>query len=239
MLEAAIPGLCDHHVAVVAFSIAGRRIGQITPGPGCDDVGGVLGVSTPAQHVVGVDEEIGLLGWRAAEKICAALSMETLVGGRVQDQQCPPQETTCSSRFALGDVVEEVAADAEHPTAQADLALTVRPDGVDRVGEEVVTWPGSAGAPMVTTAVASGIRDAAASTAAPPRLCPISNAGSLLGGPQVVSGGDQVVDVGGKVGVGEVALAGAQAGEVEPQHGYPKRPVPRRYPAPRGCPCCR
>ena len=38
------------------------------------------------------------------------------------------------------------------------------------------------------------------------------------GAAQMVRGRDEVVDVGGEVGVGKVAFAGPQAGEVEPQH---------------------
>ena len=41
------------------------------------------------------------------------------------------------------------------------------------------TWAGSNGAPMVATARASGIFAAAASTAAPPRLCPARICGAM------------------------------------------------------------
>ena len=36
---------------------------------------------------------------------------------------------------------------------------------------------------------------------------------------QVIGGGDQIVDVGGKMRVGEFAFAAAEAGEIETQHG--------------------
>ena len=35
----------------------------------------------------------------------------------------------------------------------------------------------------------------------------------------MVGGGDQIVDVRGKVGVGKLAFAGAEPGEIEAQHG--------------------
>jgi hypothetical protein len=41
-----------------------------------------------------------------------------------------------------------------------------------------IVWAGSAGPAMVTTARASGTSAAAASTAAPPRLCPMRSAGA-------------------------------------------------------------
>ena len=72
---------------------------------------------------------------------------------------------------------------------------------------------------MVTTAFASGIWPAAARIAAPPRLWPIRIAGGSAGFAQMIGGADEIGDVGGEGRIGEIALAGAEAGEVEPQHG--------------------
>ena len=72
---------------------------------------------------------------------------------------------------------------------------------------------------MVTTARASGIfmrggqhRGAAQAVADQDRR-------RLLGFAQMVGGRHQIVDIRGKVRVGEFAFAGAQAGEIEAQHG--------------------
>ena len=81
-----------------------------------------------------------------------------------------------------------------------------------------VTCAGSEGAAMVTTAFASGICPAAARIAAPPRLWPIRIAGALPRLAQMIGGADEIGDVGGKGRVGEIAFAGAEPGEVEPQH---------------------
>ncbi len=45
--------------------------------------------------------------------------------------------------------------------------------------------------------------------------------GRLVVAPQIVGGADEILDVGGEVGIGEVALRRAEPGEVEAQHGHP------------------
>src|SRR5262249_6678932 len=97
-----------------------------------------------------------------------------------------------------------------------------------------VTWLGSQGAAIVTTARASatsaraGLRDfsrrgehgGAAETVADEdrrRLRPAA---------QLVRGGDEIADVGGKRRVGELTLTGAEPGEVEAQHGDAERGEP-------------
>jgi hypothetical protein len=40
---------------------------------------------------------------------------------------------------------------------------------------------------------------------------------------QEIGGGDQVFDVGREIGVGEFAVAGTEAGEIEAQHGHAER----------------
>ena len=78
-----------------------------------------------------------------------------------------------------------------------------------------VTWAASQGAAIVTTALASGICPAAASTAAPPRLWPIRIAGACRVAQRRP---DEIGDIRGEVAIGEFAVAGAQAGEIEAQH---------------------
>ena len=85
------------------------------------------------------------------------------------------------------------------------------------------TCPGSAGAAIVTTARASGMRPAAASTAAPPRLCPIRIAGAMNFCAQMIGGRDQIRDIRGERGVCEFAFARAKSGEVEAQDGEAER----------------
>src|SRR5262245_37993674 len=45
--------------------------------------------------------------------------------------------------------------------------------------------------------------------------------GRLIVAPQIVGGADQILDVGGEAGIGEVALRRAKPGEVEAQHSDP------------------
>ena len=72
---------------------------------------------------------------------------------------------------------------------------------------------------MVTTARASAIFGAAAMTAAPPRLWPIRIAGAPWSVAQRIGGGDQILDVRGKLRVGKFPFAGAKPGEIEAHHG--------------------
>ena len=82
----------------------------------------------------------------------------------------------------------------------------------------LTTWAGSIGAAMVTSARASAIFGAAASTAAPPRLWPMRIAGGAIARAQMIGGGDQILDVRGEMRVGEFALAHPESGEIEAHH---------------------
>ena len=81
-----------------------------------------------------------------------------------------------------------------------------------------VTWAGSDGAPIVTTALASGICPAAARTAAPPRLWPIRIAGPFRSSRRWSAARTRSAIFDEKVEFAEIALAGAEAREVEPKH---------------------
>ena len=70
---------------------------------------------------------------------------------------------------------------------------------------------------MVTTALASGIcrRRQNRST---PEAVPDQDRRRFAGISQMVGGPHEIGDIRGEGGVGEIAFAGAEAGEVEPQH---------------------
>ena len=82
-------------------------------------------------------------------------------------------------QIVFGDVVEEFAADVKRPARQRDFDLAVLADVLDAIGEQAGDMRRIGGAAMVTTALASGICEAAANIAAPPRLWPIRIAGLL------------------------------------------------------------
>ena len=58
--------------------------------------------------------------------------------------------------------------------------------------------------------------------------------------PQMIGGGDQIVDIRRERGVGELALAGAEPGKIEAQHrDAVQLQAPRQYAAPPCCSCRR
>ena len=81
---------------------------------------------------------------------------------------------------------------------------------------------------MVTTALASGICAGGGQNRGAAEAVADQDRGRFSGLAQMVGGPHEIGDVGGEGGVGEIAFAGAEAGEVEPQHrdafGRQRRP---------------
>ena len=140
------------------------------------------------------------MGCFAAVKIALAFSMPTsIVGRRMEHQQRLAQDREAIRQLLLGDVVEKFLADAERPAGERHLDLALSRDLATCSLNRPATCAGSDGAAMVATARASGMRCAAASTAAPPRLWPIRIAGARERLAQMIGGGDQIVDVRGEM----------------------------------------
>src|SRR5664279_4464504 len=96
---------------------------------------------------------------------------------RDRDQQRGPQVRDPVGLRLPADVVQEPPTEAERPPADQHVGLPTGPDLRRHAGQHVRDVRRVAGAPMVTTAVTSGTRSAAARTAAPPTECPTSNWG--------------------------------------------------------------
>ena len=119
----------------------------------------------------------------------------------------------------FGDVVEEVRRMRNGRPASATSTSPLLADRRRLLPEQAGDMRRDRPAPRSSPPRAPpGMRCAAASTAAPPRLWPIRIAGALMRLAQMVGGGDQIVDVRGERRVGELAFAGAEAGEIEAQH---------------------
>ena len=86
-----------------------------------------------------------------------------------------------------------------------------------------VTWAGSQGAAIVTTARASGTCEAAASTAAPPRLWPMRIAGARPGRRSAFAAATRSATLEEKVVLANSPSLDAEPGEVEAQHGDTER----------------
>ena len=130
---------------------------------------------------------------------------------------CRP--ATCPAEILLGDVVEQRAANTERPAVERDLDLALAGDLGDAVAEQtgdvrrierrIDRYHGA----RLGDAVRGSEHRGAAETVTDQdrrrrqRL------------PQMIGGSDQIVDIRGESGVGELAFAGAEPGEIETQHG--------------------
>ena len=109
---------------------------------------------------------------RGGEDRARILDADHVVGRRMHHQQRLAQLARRTGELLLGDIVEELLADAERAAGERDLRLARLADVVRRAGGTVpVTWRGIGRAPRSSRPRAPpGSAPAAASTAAPPRL---------------------------------------------------------------------
>ena len=92
----------------------------------------------------------------------------------------------------------------------------------DESSKRPLTWSASAGAPIVTTARTSAASPAIDRTAAPPSEWPTRICGAACSARNQSIAAAQIGRIGREVRVGELPLAGTQAGEVEAEHGEPR-----------------
>ena len=163
------------------------------------------------------DEALGVLG--RDEDGTSVVDGDGLVERRVEDQERLAQAGDTLGQALTLDILQELLLDAEGPAGEQHLGLAGPFDLVPRAGE-VVCHMGRVGRGtdgrhrLGVGDVAGGSQHSSATQAVADQ-----DGGGAVVVPEVVRGGHQVGNVGGEVGVGELALAMAQAGEVEAQHG--------------------
>ena len=175
-----------------------------------------------------------LLGCLAARKIRVAFSMPTVSSvGRVHHQQRLVQFCHLRHQIVFGDVVEEFAADVERAAGERDLDLALGADVLDLVLEKMRDM-GRIGR-RCDGDDRLGFRNLSGGGEyrGAPKTVPDQDRRGFVGFPQMIGGEHEIGDVGGECRIGEFAFAGAEAGEVEPQHrnalvGELKRDAPRR-----------
>ena len=118
----------------------------------------------------------------------------------------------------LGDVVEEFALDVEGTAGERDLDLAVLADVLDLVGEQAGDMGGIGGRGdgddgLGVRNLPGGGEDRRAAEAVADQ-----DRRRLSGFAQMIGGAHEIGDVGGKGRVGEIAFAGAEPREIEPQH---------------------
>ena len=177
--------------------------------------------------MIGTRERTKLFGCFAVDEDARrVVDADQLVGRRMEYEQRLVQMRDAVHQHLLGDVVEEFAATVNgrpaSVTSASPLSRIVPTCSLNRPA----TCAGSDGAAIVTTQRDSGDamrggqhRGAAEAVADQDRRRAMRLA-------QMIGGGDEIVDIGREMRVGEFALAAAESGEVEAQHGDPDHRQP-------------
>ncbi len=118
----------------------------------------------------------------------------------------------------LGDIIDELALDAERPAGERNLHLALLPDVLDTILEKVsdmrgIGWRCDGDDGLGFRNLSGGGEDRSAA-----KTVPDQDRRRLARLPQMIGGKHEIGDIRGKRRIGEIALAGAEPGEVEPQH---------------------
>ena len=174
----------------------------------------------PVDEVIGAGERNEALGMlRRQEDMTGVLNPDRIVGRRMEDKQRLAQAGDARFKVLVGDVIEERAADMELPAAERDLDFVLIAARGFPVGEQAGDVPGIGRGidrhhrARFGDAMGGGEHSGSAEAVAD------QNRGRGKSLAQMVGGGDQIVDVRGERGVGKLALAAAEPGEIETQHG--------------------
>ena len=200
--------------------VGGGRV-DVAPGPGGDDVGGVVGVGVAAEQVVGVvegDEALGVLG--GGEDGGGVVDADDRVQRGVEDEECAAEIADgVRSSLAGGDVLEKGALDGEGAAAERHLGLALGLDVGERAAEIVGDVGRVGGGADGDDGLGAGDLAGGGEHGGTAQAVADQDAWRQAALLEVGGGARQVLDVGAEVGVGELALAVAEAGEVEAQHG--------------------
>ncbi len=156
---------------------------------------------------------------RREENAAGAVDADDVVLRRVEDEQRLVQLGDVRGEILLGDVVEEGAADAERAARERHLDLALRGDVGDAVAEQagdvrrIARRADRHHGARLGDAVRGGEHRGAAEAVAD------QDRGRVQRAAQMIRRGNEIVDIRRERGVGELALAGAEAGEIEAQHG--------------------
>ena len=151
--------------------------------------------------------------------MAGVVDTDGVVGRRVKDQQRFVQAGDERGEILLGNVVEQRAANAERPALERHLNLALAGNLGGAVAKQADDMGGIErcadrhhGASLRNAVRGSKHRGTAETVTDQDR-------GRRERLPQMIGRGDQVVDIGRERGIGKLAFAGAESGEIEPQHG--------------------
>lgn len=204
---------------LLGIGIAERALDE-PGGPGCDDPGGVFCGASSGEEVIGLREgqkTLGMLG-RFVD-FPGIVEGHDLVGGGVQNEEVAFQFGDLARLAVQGKIVEEAFSKVEAASGEGDLGMAVGLEVTQAVAKEIDHVGGVGGCADGGHSAAlrnlPGGREDGGTTEA----VTDEKRGCLVFGAKVVSGGDEIVDVGDEGRVGKLTSAGPEAGEVEAQGG--------------------
>ena len=136
----------------------------------------------------------------------------------MHDQQRLVQLGDVRHQAVFGDVVEEFALDVERPAGELHFHLAMLADVLDAIPEQMrdmhgIGRRGDGDDRLRFRNLPGGGEDRRAAEAVADQ-----ERGRRAGFAQMIGGADEIGDVGREGRVGKFAFAGAEAGEIEPQH---------------------
>jgi len=205
VLEFSFTGLADQDVLGLRKFCG--RLGYVPRYPCGDYARGIRGILRSRQQVVGIVERDEALGVPCGKKDARGIvDPDHLVARGMQYKQRPAERADLVVEPPHLGVLDERAPNAERPAGQLDFGLAFGPDPIERTAElpEHVRHIGRRADRHdgLRLGNAFGRRQHGGSAE---RMADEYD-GCLVVAPQVVGGADEILDVGGEVGIGEVAL---------------------------------
>jgi hypothetical protein len=159
-----------------------------------------------------------LFGCFAVVKIRLALSMPTVSSvGEMEDQQRLAQIADVGRKILFGNVIEQPAADAKRPAGERHLDFALLPNLSHLIAEQACDMRRVEGRRNRHHRACLGNAMRGRQHRGTAEAMPDEDRWRGQRAPQMIGGGDEIIHVRGKRGVGELAFARAEAGEIEPQ----------------------
>ena len=205
-----LTGLAHHNPAPgVRSRRGGTRVhADIAQCPGRDDIGGMDGIVRIAQQVIGAIEiEIAARMPRRLEQSRRILHPDSIVDRRMRDQQGRLERRDGILERMILKVVEELLADTEGTAGELDPGLPLRLD-LGNVGMEgLAHMRGIGRRAQRRNGTHRGQLRRRRDHGCPAQAVPDHQGRRLVLRREKLAGLHQVLDIGGKIGVGEIRLA--------------------------------
>lgn len=165
-----------------------------------------------------------LFGWRAFRNIWEAyVDPDGGVAGRVHDEKRAAQFPDPAALIVAGQIFDERAPDLERSPADLDLGRAGIRDRGHPVAEQIQHVRRVEGRPDGRDRLRFGNPPGRGEHRGAAQAVADQERRRHAGAPQLIGGGDDILDIRSKAGVPEFAFAAAKAGEIEPERGDAER----------------